>query len=69
MEDDRAYFYQRAEAEITMAQRAACSQAVHAHYCLAGLHLDRAYGGAPGEPATSEQVRSHLATKPLMLQT
>ena len=69
MRDDRAYFYERAEAEIGMAQKAASAQAVRAHYHLASHYLDRAYSDASGEPATSEQVRSHLAADLFMLHT
>lgn len=39
------YFYDRAEAELKMAQTAAHPAAVRAHYLLAGHYLDRFYGG------------------------
>lgn len=68
MQDDRSYFYRRAEAEIRMAQKATAPQAVRAHYHLAGRYLDRAYGDGSGKAATSEEVRSHLATQRFMLQ-
>lgn len=67
MQDDRSYFYHRAEAEIRMAQEATAPQAVRVHYDLASHYLDRAYGDGSGAPATSEQVRSHLATHMFML--
>lgn len=45
---DRAYFEERAEAELSMAQSAAHPAAVRAHYLLAGFYLDRLY--SPPEP-------------------
>lgn len=42
---DRAYFYRRAEQELSQAQRAESPEAVKAHYHLAGYYLDRVYGG------------------------
>ena len=68
MLDDRAYYYQRAAAEISMAQRATGPQAVRAHYNLAGHYLDQAYGGTSGRPASSEEVREHLKTDLFLLQ-
>ena len=68
MQDDRLYFYRRAEAEIRMAEKATTPQAVHAHYRLAERYLDRANGDGSGTAATSEQVQSHLATHMFMLQ-
>lgn len=44
MENDRSYFYDRAEAELDMAQKATAVEAVKAHYTLAGYYLDRVYG-------------------------
>lgn len=41
---DRAYFYRRAEQELSRAQRAENPAAVKAHYHLAGYYLDRVYG-------------------------
>ena len=40
-EDDAAYFYRRAEAELEQAQRASTPEAVHAHFMLATAYLDR----------------------------
>lgn len=37
------YFYDRAEAELKLAQSAAHPAAVRAHYLLAGHYLDRFY--------------------------
>jgi hypothetical protein len=68
-EDERAYFRQRAEAEIAAAQAAGHSGAARAHYVLAGYYLDLAYNplaspmpprappgreGAEGGPVTGE---------------
>ena len=38
-----SYFYDRAEAELKLAQSAAHPAAVRAHYLLAGHYLDRFY--------------------------
>jgi hypothetical protein len=51
MADDLDYFEQRAEAEIELAQRAADTKAVQAHYELATLYLDRIHGEAAEERA------------------
>ncbi|UYY58570.1 hypothetical protein [Sphingomonas sp. S2-65] len=52
-----SYFYDRAEAELKMAQTAAHPAAVRAHYLLAGHYLDRFYGdseqGALGAPLST----------------
>ena len=49
------YFYDRAEAELELAQTAEHPAAVRAHYLLAGHYLDRFYGEgddqAPAEAA------------------
>jgi hypothetical protein len=42
---DTDYYYERAEAELEMAQKARQPEAVKAHYTLAGYYLDRVYGG------------------------
>jgi hypothetical protein len=47
-EEDRAYFEQRAEAEIELAQKADHPDVVRAHYELAGYYLDRVHGTPPG---------------------
>lgn len=46
MPDDDTYFYQRAETELELAQRATHPLAVRAHYIIANHYLDRCYGGA-----------------------
>lgn len=63
MQSERDYFYNRAEAEIRMAQQATAPEAVRAHYQLAGLYLDRVYrsdgaDGADGNagPVDGEEV-------------
>jgi hypothetical protein len=45
MEYDQTYYYQRAEAELRLAQQAIDPAVVKAHYQLAGYYLDRVYGG------------------------
>ncbi len=45
--DEVAYFQQRAEDEIELAQRATHSRAVQAHYRLASAYLDRIHGDRP----------------------
>ena len=42
-EDEKAYFEQRAEAELSLAQAADHPAVVRAHYLLAGFYLDRIY--------------------------
>jgi hypothetical protein len=49
MEPDQTYYYQRAEAELRLAQQAIDPAVVKAHYQLAGYYLDRVYGG--GDPS------------------
>jgi hypothetical protein len=43
-DDDKAYYYRRAEEEIERAQSSLDEKAVSAHYHLAGFYLDRVYG-------------------------
>jgi hypothetical protein len=50
-DDEKAYFQDRAEAEIELAQRAEHPGAVRSHYLLAGFYLDLIHGGAEREPA------------------
>ncbi len=45
-ESDRDYYYQRAEAELALAQQSANEDVVKAHYELAGYYLDLVYGHA-----------------------
>lgn len=51
--ENNAYFYDRAEAELKLAQNAEHPAVVKAHYLLAGYYLDRVYGpgDAEGQPA------------------
>ena len=55
MRDDSSYFYDRAETELELAQRATHPLAVRAHYIIANHYLDRCYGSpaedAPATPA------------------
>lgn len=54
MEDDKDYFYKRAENELEMAQRTAVPEAVKAHYTLAGYYLDKVYNEDDAPPAEAE---------------
>jgi len=47
MRDDASYFYDRAETELELAQRATHPLAVRAHYIIANHYLDRCYSTAP----------------------
>ena len=55
MRDDSNYFYDRAETELELAQRATHPLAVRAHYIIANHYLDRVYSqpaeGSVIEPA------------------
>ncbi|HIV75936.1 hypothetical protein [Sphingomonas yabuuchiae] len=42
-EIDEDYFYQRAETELELAQKATHPAAVRAHYIIANHYLDRVY--------------------------
>ena len=48
-DDDRGYFYRRAEEEIGRAQAASVARQVEFHYRLASLYLDRVFG-TEGDP-------------------
>lgn len=50
MRDDTTYFYDRAETELELAQRATHPMAVRAHYIIANHYLDRCYGGVSTSP-------------------
>jgi hypothetical protein len=53
-EDERNYFYRRAEEEIARAQAADDERLVSFHYHLAGLYLDRVYG-----PVGKDEDKAH----------
>lgn len=60
MPDDSTYFYERAETELELAQRATHPLAVRAHYIIANHYLDRCYGGvtqgvAGADPAQDDE--------------
>lgn len=61
MEGDRAYFYDRAEAELKLAQRATDPAVVKAHYQLAGFYLDRVYGAGDDRPSNQKTGPSAVA--------
>lgn len=48
-DEDRVYFYRRAEEEIERARLSVTDQLVQFHYVLAELYLDRIYG-TDGDP-------------------
>ncbi|MBB3878068.1 hypothetical protein [Sphingomonas pseudosanguinis] len=52
-EIDEDYFYQRAETELELAQKATHPAAVRAHYIIANHYLDRVYS-QPAEGAVIE---------------
>jgi hypothetical protein len=54
VDDDKDYFYKRAENELEMAQRTAVPEAVKAHYTLAGYYLDKVYNEDDAPPADGE---------------
>lgn len=61
--DNNAYFYERAEAELKLAQNAEHPAVVKAHYLLAGYYLDRVYG--PGDAENTPAVPLPSAGEPL----
>jgi hypothetical protein len=50
-DEDRKYYYKRAEAELNQAQRSTCTPAVHAHVELAERYIEL-YTGRPIEQPT-----------------
>ncbi|WP_294246371.1 hypothetical protein [uncultured Sphingomonas sp.] len=52
-EIDENYFYQRAETELELAQKATHPAAVRAHYIIANHYLDRVYS-QPDSALTAE---------------
>lgn len=56
---DRSYFYERAEAELKLAQQATDPAVVKAHYQMAGYYLDRVYG-AGDSTATDRQPKTAM---------
>ena len=55
LHEDLEYFEQRAEAEIELAQKAENENAVHAHYMMAGIYLDRIHGTGSDGTAVEDQ--------------
>jgi len=49
--DDKDYYLDRAEAELTLGDAAGDRRAAWAHFQLAGRYLDLAYGGGEGGEA------------------
>jgi len=60
MTDDHRYFYERAETELELAQRATHPLAVRAHYIIANHYLDRCYSGDAAVPANDEGIDTPL---------
>ena len=52
-DDDRDYYYRRAEQEIALAQTSSDETAVKFHYMLGGLYLDRVFGDGSPPPILS----------------
>jgi hypothetical protein len=48
--EDRHYYEERAEAELSAAEQAAHPGAARAHALLAGYYLDRIYNGSDADP-------------------
>lgn len=61
--EDSEYFYERAEAELKLAQNAQHPAVVKAHYLLAGYYLDRVYG--PGAEEHTPAVPLPSSSEPL----
>jgi len=55
MRDDNTYFYERAETELELAQRATHPMAVRAHYIIANHYLDRCYRGESEAPGGKDE--------------
>ena len=60
MRDDTSYFYDRAETELELAQKATHPLAVRAHYIIANHYLDRCYGGEGALPANDDSAEPPL---------
>lgn len=54
VDDDKEYYYRRAESELEMAQRTENPEAVKAHYTLAGYYLDKVYNDDAAIVASGE---------------
>jgi hypothetical protein len=54
--DDRDYFYRRAEMELKLAAESRCPPAVKAHYELAGHYLERVYAEADNSGLTHDDA-------------
>ena len=54
--DDKDYYLERAEAELTLGDAAGDRRAAWAHFQLAGRYLDLAYGGGEEEAADAPVV-------------
>ena len=57
-DSDRDYYYERAEAELILAQAATHPAVVTSHFALAENYLDLVYGKDTGkaEPASSDEA-------------
>ncbi|WP_267397557.1 MULTISPECIES: hypothetical protein [unclassified Sphingomonas] len=61
MRTDDIYYYERAETELELAQRATHPSAVRAHYIIANHYLDRCYGSADGDDGDHDQPAAAVA--------
>ena len=55
-DQERSYFYERAEEELEQAQHADHPAAVKAHYVLAGLYFDHVFGEKDAQGAVAGQA-------------
>ena len=55
-DQERSYFYERAEEELEQAQHADHPAAVKAHYVLAGLYFDHVFGEKDARGAANVQA-------------
>jgi hypothetical protein len=62
-DSDRLYYRDRAEAELEHAHRAAHEAAGRAHFLLAGLYFDRAFGQRDDEPPAPSQPPPECAER------
>ena len=63
MNSNLAYYQQRAEAELQMAQRATDPAVGKAHYQMAGFYLDRIHGDGEDAPLSAALSRTASALR------
>ena len=60
-DDDRNYYYRRAEQEIALAQSSTDENSVKFHYMLGGLYLDRVFGDGSRPPIPPRESSQPVA--------